>query len=134
MNKSYKVDGEGFFTLAVRGDKSEITFCRTLTYDEPIKRVLKGHARFVSGEVFLNTVCNMSFEEVRNNIMLDNVYINHYDSNLNLFLQKRDRDNWMAFGHPVQKHGFVVNDVEFREICKVHNVVVQYRDLREEKK
>ena len=130
MDKSYRVDGKGFFFLAVRGDKSEITFVRTLTYDTPTERTLKGQSHFVSGEVFLDSVCNMPFEVVRDNIMLNNIYVNHYESNLNLFLEK-NRDNYMAFGHPVQKHGFVVNDVEFREICKVHDVVVQYRDLRE---
>ena len=72
----------------------------------------------------------MPFEVVRDNIVLCNVYVNHYESNLNLFLEK-GRDKWMAFGQPAQKHGFVVNDVEFREVCKVHDVVVQYRDLRE---
>lgn len=71
----------------------------------------------------------MPFEEVRDNIVLQKVFVNHYDSNLGLFLQ--NEDNWMAFGQPIRKHGFVVNDVEFKEICKVHDVVVQYRDLRE---
>lgn len=134
MNKNYRVDGKGFFFLAVRGDKSEITFARTLTYDTPTERTertLKGQTHFISGEVFLDSVCNMPFEVVRDNIMLNNIYVNHYESNLNLFLEKEDEDNWMAFGHPTQKHGFVVNDIEFREICKVHDIVVQYRDLRE---
>lgn len=133
MDKSYRVDGKGFFFLAVRGDKSEITFVRALTYDTPIERterMLKGKSHFISGEAFLDSVCNMPFEVVRDNIVLCNVYVNHYNSNLNLFLEK-GRDKWMAFGQPTQKHGFVVNDVEFREVCKVHDVVVQYRDLRE---
>ena len=45
MDKSYRVDGKGFFFLAVRGDKSEITFVRALTYDTPTERterMLKG--------------------------------------------------------------------------------------------
>lgn len=133
MNKNYRVDGKGFFFLAVRGDKSGITFARTLTYDTPAEhteRTLKGKSHFISGEAFLDSVCDTPFEIVRDNIVLCNVYVNHYDSNLNLFLEK-GRDKWMAFGQPTQKHGFVVNDVEFREICKVHDVVVRYRDLRE---
>jgi len=133
MNKSYRVDGKGFFFLAVRGDHTEITFVRALTYDTPTERTgrtLKGQTHFVSGKVFLDSVCNMPFEVMRDNIMLSNIYVNHYESNLNLFLEK-GRDNYMAFGQPTQKHGFVVNDVEFKKICEIHDVVVQYRDLRE---
>jgi hypothetical protein len=121
--EKYRVDGKGYFVLVF--DEQEggyvLTFIATDHFGDEPSMEGSPESHFMFGKDFLNLIKKKPLSVSQDEIIVYNIYVDHYETNLSL--------NIIESGEAFLFGGtdyFGVDENMFLELCEENEVVVEY--------